>query len=148
MPIAAENDGDVVTFKWLIENINFRDSADEIVSEELFATAAGRHTELLRHWKDEWGGGLGDVTLTITTDAAGGGHLNTLQWGLPNGCSWDERTCESASKSGHIDVLVWCRVSGCPWDPRACAKWAAEVAFERGVTGTLEWCTANGCPWY
>jgi len=39
-------------------------------------------------------------------------------------------------------------VNGCPWDPRACAKWAAEVAAERGVTGMLEWCTANGCPWY
>ena len=143
-PIAAANGGDVATFKWLMEHIDFGDSEDEIVSEALSAAAAGGHTEVLRHWKDEGGGGLGGATLTITTDAAAGGHLNTLQWAMSNGCSWNESTCESAAKGGHVDVLEWCRVNGCPWDPRACAKWAAEVAAECGVTGMLEWCTANG----
>ena len=78
-PIAAANGGDVATFKWLMEHIDFGDSEDEKVSEALSTAAAGGHTELLRHWKDETGGGLGGVTLTIATDAAGGGHLNTLQ---------------------------------------------------------------------
>ena len=91
---------------------------------------------------------MGDAILKIATDAAAGGHLNTLQWAMTNGCSWDESTCESAAKGGHVDVLEWCRVNGCPWDPNAYAKWAAEVAAERGVTGMQEWCTANGCPRY
>ena len=85
---------------------------------------------------------MGGATQNIATDAAAGGHLDTLQWAMSNDCSWDESTCESAAKGGHVDVLEWCRVNGCPWDPREGAKWAAEVAAERGC------CDLSGPPIY
>jgi len=46
--------------------------------------------------------------------AAGGGHLEILQWARTNGCPWDEGTCYNAARGGHLEALKWLRDNGCP----------------------------------
>jgi hypothetical protein len=48
--------------------------------------------------------------------AAGGGHLDVLQWARANGCPWDWKTCIAAAEGGHLDVLLWACDHGCPRD--------------------------------
>jgi hypothetical protein len=62
--------------------------------------------------------------------AAGGGHLNVLQYLHENGFPWDEGTCQSAAEGDH----------GCPWDERTC--WFAEC---QGHADVLRWAIDNGC---
>jgi len=46
--------------------------------------------------------------------AAGGGHLEILQWAREYGCPWDEGTCYNAARGGHLEALKWLRDNGCP----------------------------------
>jgi hypothetical protein len=46
--------------------------------------------------------------------AAGGGHVEVLQWARANGCPWDESTRANAAERGHLEVLEWARTNGCP----------------------------------
>jgi hypothetical protein len=69
--------------------------------------------------------------------AAGGGHLETLQWarhGTDIRCAWDEATCWHAAKGGHLAVLQWARQQDppCPWDARTCAEAAGTGQLEAG----------------
>lgn len=74
--------------------------------------------------------------------AAGGGHLEVLQYLYENGCPWNEYTCKFAAEGGHLDVLRWCRSKDCPWDEDVCA-----FAAEEGHVDVLHWAVMNGCPW-
>ena len=74
--------------------------------------------------------------------AAGGGHLEVLQWAHANGCPWDSETCSEAARGGHLEVLQWARANGCPWDPETCS-----LAAQGGHLEVLQWVRANGCPW-
>ena len=46
--------------------------------------------------------------------AAGGGHLEVLQWLRQNVCLWDEETCLMVASGGHLKVLRWARGNACP----------------------------------
>ena len=50
--------------------------------------------------------------------AAGGGHLEVLQWAHANGFSWDEQICEMAEEAGHDRILEWAKANGAPKPPR------------------------------
>ena len=41
------------------------------------------------------------------------GSLGVLQWARQNGCVWDFRTCDYATRNGHIEVLKWAHENGC-----------------------------------
>ena len=45
---------------------------------------------------------------------SGRGQLEVLQWARANGCPWDYRVCEHATRGGHLEMLNWARVNGCP----------------------------------
>ena len=49
-----------------------------------------------------------DANRLRCAEAAGGGHLEVLQWAKANGCEWNEQTCSKAAEGGH---LVRLRVS-------------------------------------
>ena len=82
--------------------------------------------------------------------AAGGGHLEVLQWARENGCPWDEAVTELGARES---VCPWnerpCTVGGrskpevareraCPWNEDTCA-WAAEGGhLEMLVLGARE----------
>jgi hypothetical protein len=74
--------------------------------------------------------------------AAKGGHLEVLQWAHANGCPWSKKTCSSAAWGGHLEVLQWARSNGCPWDERTCSD-----AAKGGHLEVLQWARANGCHW-
>ena len=60
------------------------------------------------------------------SDAAGGGHLNVLQWARYHDppCPWNNDTCRYAAKGGHLHVLQWARSQDppCPWDEWTCSN--------------------------
>ena len=74
--------------------------------------------------------------------AAGGGHLEVLQWARGRGCPWNWKTYAWAGRNGHLEVLQWARAHGCPWDEKTCA-----YAARNGHLAVLQWARANGCPW-
>lgn len=81
------------------------------------------------------------VTL-ICTRAAGGGHLESLQYAREErNCHWDQSTCAAAARGGHLAALQWCRAKGCPWDELT-SYWAAR----KGQLDILRWCYTSGCP--
>ena len=73
--------------------------------------------------------------------AAGGGHLEVLQWARAHGCPWDHHTCTAAARNGHLEVLQWARAQGCDWDEQTCLEAEEGAHFE-----VLEWARAQGCP--
>jgi len=111
-----------------------------------------------------------DDDYILTRDAALGGHLETLQWLLKNGCSWshrhicgfvassgninmlkwllnypqnfswDESTCAEAAREGHLEMLKLLTEKGCPWDDRICS-----YACENGHLDVLKWSLEKGC---
>ncbi len=78
----------------------------------------------------------------LCTDAAAGGHLDTLEWLRANGAVWYEWTCASAARGGHVAVLQWLRAHDAPWNEFACARAARD-----GHLAVLQWLRANGAPW-
>ena len=52
----------------------------------------------------------------LCSNAAGGGHMEVLQWARTHGCQWDEITCSEAALGGQLAVLQWARAEGCDWD--------------------------------
>ncbi|KAK3240147.1 hypothetical protein CYMTET_50003 [Cymbomonas tetramitiformis] len=73
--------------------------------------------------------------------AAGGGHLEVLQWAREHGCPRDARTCAFAAGGGHLEVLQWAREHGCPWDASTC-----HGAAGGGHLEVLQWAREHGCP--
>ena len=75
--------------------------------------------------------------------AAGGGHLEVLQWArVTYNRPWNEWTCAAAAEGGHLHVLHWARAHGCPWCPLTCLR-----AALGGHLGVLRWACEHGCPW-
>ena len=48
--------------------------------------------------------------------AAGGGHLDCLQYAHEHGCPWDVNTCASAVFGEQLHCLQYAREHGCPWE--------------------------------
>ena len=105
--------------------------------------------------------------------AAGGGHLETLQWLRGQRYDWDESTCYWAASNGQLTTLRWARSVGCPWvrekmyfasaggghlsvlkylRSQGCVlddAWGpiiALVAAEGGHLESLQWLISVGCP--
>jgi hypothetical protein len=75
--------------------------------------------------------------------AAGGGHLEVLQWLHNTGCPRDRRSDYAAAAGGHLEVLQWLRITGRPWNS---STWGlcAEVAAKGGYLEVLKWLHGNG----
>ena len=84
---------------------------------------------------------LGTYKRRVCDMAAGGGHLQVLQWARANGCTWNKDVCSKAALGGHLQVLQWARANGCPWDSHVCSN-----AAYGGHLEILQWARANGCP--
>ncbi|CAM9876028.1 unnamed protein product [Discosporangium mesarthrocarpum] len=72
--------------------------------------------------------------------AAGGDHLEVLNWVWFNGCPWDENTCSGAR--GHLEVLKWARANDCPVDEKTCTEGTGGGHLE-----VVKCVRANDCPW-
>ena len=70
--------------------------------------------------------------------AAGGGHLEVLQWARTNGCDWDSSTCSNAAAGGYLEVLQWAAENGCEYDEET-----LERAVEHGGE-LLHWAVQHG----
>eukprot|EP00904_Undaria_pinnatifida_P012434 jgi/Undpi1/8320/HiC_scaffold_25.g10789.m1 len=74
--------------------------------------------------------------------AATGGHLETLEWALAQGCPCGLYTCTfSAALGGNLGMLKWARKNGHAWDRFVCY-----YAARGGHLEMLEWATERGCP--
>ena len=128
-PLAvAVVEGDVEALEWLIQLFD------------------GKGLE----WRDD---GLGLPFL-----AAKRGKLASLTCLRANECPWGERTCMWAAGGGHLEVLQWAHEKGCPWDAE---QWKESETFdgcpgpvmtcseaaEGGHLEVLQWAHQNGCPW-
>jgi hypothetical protein len=99
----------------------------------------------------DWNG-LQKWTVGACTSAAGGGHLDVLQWlrdpvvHAPHPpCQWDMRVSYEAAAEGHLELMQWARAQEppCPWSQRTCSE-----AAIWGHLHILQWLRANGCPWH
>lgn len=106
--------------------------------QDAYATFAKINTNDILHYIK---GNL-DPFYGICASAAGGGHLEILQWlrNNPIICPWDESTCYEAA-GGHLEILKWARANGCPWDKDIC-----NIAMEKDNLEILRWAVENGCP--
>ncbi len=96
-----------------------------------------------------------------------GGHISVIEWGLKNGCSFDNFTCSKAALGGQLNVLQWLWNNNCYMDSVVCSyaaengdlkmlKWAREHSCSWGKTAQfartynqlelLQWAIDNGCP--
>jgi hypothetical protein len=83
-----------------------------------------------------------DWSASTCSNAAGKGHLSTLQYLHENGCPWDRHTCSSAAAYGHLPALKYLHENGCPWDHNTCLH-----AALNGHLPALKYLHENGCPW-
>ena len=61
--------------------------------------------------------------------AAGGGHLEALQWLRSHGCAWDGQILEATIYINRLDIFRWSIGNGCPLHREACRELAVE--YER-----------------
>ena len=82
---------------------------------ELFVGDALASVELI-NWALSAGCSLEEWRLTPdpVTLAAGGGHLDALEWLRARGCPWDSTTVTLAMYNGHTEVMLWAHSHGCP----------------------------------
>ncbi|CAM9981644.1 unnamed protein product [Laminaria digitata] len=74
--------------------------------------------------------------------AAAGGHVETLEWALEQGCPCGLYTCAfAAAERGDLGLLRWARRNGHAWDRFVCYYAARGGHFEM-----LRWATEQGCP--
>jgi hypothetical protein len=62
-------------------------------------------------------------------------------------CDWDKDTCSEAAGGGHLEVLQWLRANGCPW-PLPWDIHPCSAAAGGGHLAVLQWERDNGCAWY
>jgi len=74
--------------------------------------------------------------------AAGGGHMEIIQWLHERQCPWNEEACLAAARFGHLEVLQWLRARDCPWN-----MWCLHNAAWGGHTEVVVWARVNGCKW-
>ena len=91
--------------------------------------------KLLRSLDPDWD--EGDDS-TVTAHAAGGGHLEIIEWAIENGWPLTKSACKYAAGCGQLDTLKWLRTRGCPWDSDT-TKYAATDEI-------YKWAKKNGCP--
>ncbi|QDZ25228.1 hypothetical protein HOP50_16g77740 [Chloropicon primus] len=98
-----------------------------------------RHGDI-RFDTKRWGYGV------ATVGAAGGGHIDVLEWLRSEGCEFGEGTCRGAARGGHLNVLQWARSQDppCPWN-----VWTCHKAAEGGHLDVLQWARSQDppCPW-
>jgi hypothetical protein len=72
----------------------------------------------------------------ISQNAAGGGHLEVLQWLHSNGCPCEIITYVSAAEGGHLAILKWADANGydCKFN-----NWVFEAAKNYGHHDIIEW---------
>ena len=91
----------------------------------------------------QWARDTGHPWNAMTTSrAARGGHLKVLRWALANGCDINSHACAEAAGGGHLYVLQWMRREGCHWGIETCA-----YAARNGHLHVLQWARENGCEW-
>ncbi|QDZ23487.1 hypothetical protein HOP50_10g60260 [Chloropicon primus] len=86
-----------------------------------------------------------DYVIVATVAAAGGGHIDVLEWLRSGGCEFDDCTCAAAARGGHLHILQWLRSHcGTPWD-----KWTCSWAAQGGHLEVLQWARRQDppCPW-
>jgi roadblock/LC7 domain-containing protein len=108
----------------------------------LAPAARAGHLELLRS-RLEPKGGRRINSLVLFPEAARGGHIDILEWGIQNGVRISsEVICSRAARGGHLHLLRWARERGYPWDDRI-----TQLAAKGGHLEVLQWARLNGCPW-
>ena len=92
--------------------------ADEgSLADNVYAAAARAGSDNALRWAWDRGLPLPEDTATLTTDAAGGGHLSTLRWLLSRGCKWEagaNGACRQAWSRGFNEVAKWTAANGAP----------------------------------
>jgi hypothetical protein len=83
-----------------------------------------------------------EYAVTISAEAAKGGHLDCLRYLYGTYCSWDEWATRYAAKNGHLDCLQYLHEHGCPWD-----EYAISEAAKGGHLECLRYLHEHGCPW-
>jgi hypothetical protein len=97
---AAAEGGHLDVLIWLHEM-----ECPAILSACVRVSAENGHIDTL-----EWSvrqGGRGTLTRNVAAGAAGGGHLEALQFLDDRGCKIDGSTCSAAARGGHLHVLKW-----------------------------------------
>jgi len=107
------------------------------------------HLAVLKMVADQWSLGMATMSLDSTmfnkkvfAYAAGGGHMEVIQWLHERQCPWNEEACLAAARFGHLEVLQWLRARDCPWN-----MWCLHNAAWGGHTEVVVWARTNGCKW-
>ncbi|QDZ22927.1 hypothetical protein A3770_09p54450 [Chloropicon primus] len=152
-------------FQWVLRSFERRKGAsaeeddrcrgydDPLYDSDLLHLAAFQGSKKVIKWlvsqgipleiKGWWSGA---AATEAATGAAGGGHLELLEWLRSEGHGFNVWTCSYAARGGHLDVLKWLRSQDppCPWNKRTC-----EYAARGGHLHVLQWARSQDppCPW-
>lgn len=105
----------------------------------LALAARGGHLQIVRYLRENARCDWNEIACEY---ASAGGHTETLQYLLDNGCPSNERTCEAAAENGHLDCLVVAHEHGCRWNARTATK-----AFKNMHHRCFKYAVENGCPY-
>jgi hypothetical protein len=72
--------------------------------------------------------------------AAKYGHLHCLKYAHENGCPWDEKTCDAATRWDNIECLIYAFENGCRWDDNT-----ALLAVHYDKLECFKFICKNGC---
>ena len=128
---------------WWTRRFNITETLPQCIKAVNHVAAFLGYLDVLKHWEgvpENKRSGLWDAD--TCTDAALGGHLDSLKYLRSQGCPWDSDTCANAAFGGHLEVLQWARAQGCPWDAFTC-----ECAAMNGHLEVLQWARSEGCDW-
>ena len=107
------------------------------------------HLAVLKMVANQWPLGMATMRVDCTmftvrafAYAAGGGHVEIVQWLHEHGCARNEAACTAAARFGHLEVLQWLRARNCPWN-----MWCLNNAAWGGHTEVIVWARSNGCKW-
>lgn len=130
---AAATEGGLDVLVWLRERGFDWDEA-------VCTTAAARGDLPLLQWIHEHG--CPWTQDEVFEAAAGGGHINILEWGLESGVVFDEMTCGAAAKGGSLETLQFLRAHECPWDDSVIL-----LSILKGHCDVFLWAREHGCPY-
>lgn len=66
------------------------------------------------------------LTADVMAAAAGGGHVEAMQWLRDRGTDWNTHVSDAAAREGKLEALKWLADKGCPLDAHA----AIEACFD------------------
>lgn len=146
VPSSAARGGHVEVLKFWLEEVTLRPEERRGGGGEGDQGAKGEHL-IDRPGPSPEPGSPGSLwPLWVCSMAAGGGHLDALEWLLEHGAPWlddnpymgDE--CASAARNGHIGVLEWAVDNGAPYtQERVCIE-----AAMGGHIAVLDWAEGRG----